>query len=86
MCRCSAAWYSSYASIIGFPLGLVLYYVLIRIVVLPRNPQQEIESGFDDRFLATSVGKSWVYIGNGERAGSAELGAVDNGSDFIARP
>ncbi|MGF7007887.1 NCS1 family transporter [Hoeflea sp. 108] len=79
-----AAWYSSYAFIIGFPLGLVLYYVLMKIVVLPRNPQQEIESGFDDRFLATSVGKSWVYTGNGDfqRAGSAELGAGDGREDM----
>ncbi|PQA72394.1 NCS1 family transporter [Brucella oryzae] len=58
-----AAWYSDYAFIIGFPLGLLLYYILMKIIILPGNPQLEIESGYSDEFLATSVGKSWVYIG-----------------------
>lgn len=72
-----AAWYSDYAFVIGFPLGLVLYYVLMKVFVLPGNPQQEIESGYSDRFLATTVGKSWVHVGNGsfQRLGAAELSA-----------
>ncbi|SFA60631.1 nucleobase:cation symporter-1, NCS1 family [Paracoccus halophilus] len=57
-----AAWYSQYAVLIGFPVGLLLYVLLMRAVVLPRHAQAEIESGFSDRFLATSCGKSWADI------------------------
>lgn len=45
-----AAWYADHAFIIGFPLGLVLYYVLMKTMVLPGNPQAEIESGFPTGF------------------------------------
>lgn len=70
-----AAWYSDYAFIIGFPLGLVLYYVLMKAFVLPSNPQQELSSGYSDRFLGTSVGMSWVHLGEGQfqRVATAEL-------------
>lgn len=57
-----AAWWSHYAVLIGFPVGLILYVLLMRAVVLPRHAQAEIESGFSDRFLATSCGKSWADI------------------------
>ena len=60
-----AAWYSQYAFLIGFPLGLLIYLVLMRAFVLPRHPQAEIESGYSSDFLATSEGRSWVYFGQG---------------------
>ncbi len=55
-----AAWFSQYAILIGFPLGLVLYLLLMKTMVLPRHRQAEIDSGFSDDYLATSVGLSWV--------------------------
>lgn len=61
-----AAWYSQYAFIIGFPLGLVLYIILMKVLVLPAHPQAETESGSLDQFLATSEGVSWVYLGGDE--------------------
>lgn len=57
-----AAWQSQYAVLIGFPVGLALYTLLMRAVVLPRHPQAEIESGFSDRYLATSTGREWSDI------------------------
>jgi NCS1 family nucleobase:cation symporter-1 len=60
-----AAYYSQYAFIIGFPLGLALYYVLMKAMILPSYAQAEIESGYSDRYLATSLAKSWVYLGQG---------------------
>ena len=60
-----AAWYSQYAFIIGFPMGLVIYLVLMKVMVLGSHPQQEIESGYSDEYLATSEGQSWVYLGQG---------------------
>ncbi|WP_146592275.1 NCS1 family transporter [Puniceibacterium confluentis] len=61
-----AAWYSQYAFIIGFPMGLVIYLVLMKVMVLGSHPQQEIESGYSNEYLATSEGKSWVYMGQGQ--------------------
>jgi NCS1 family nucleobase:cation symporter-1 len=49
------------AFLLGFPIAFVLYYVLMKFWVLPRYKQVEIESNFDDRYLATSVGLNWVY-------------------------
>lgn len=56
----------------------MLYHVLMKTLVPPGNPQQEIASGYADRFLATSVGASWVHLGNGrfERVALADLGSA----------
>lgn len=60
-----AAWYSQYAMLIGFPLGLLIYLVLMRVWILPQHPQAEITSGFSSDYLATSEGVSWVHGGGG---------------------
>ena len=62
----AAAWYSQYAVLIGFPLGLIVYLVLMRTLVLPAHPQAEITSGFSLDYLATSEARSWVYLGQGD--------------------
>ena len=49
------------AFILGFPIAFVAYYVLMRFWTLPRYEQAEIESGYDDQYLATSLGLNWVY-------------------------
>ena len=59
--------------LIGFPVGLVLYTVLMRTVVLPKHPQAEIDSGFSDRFLATSRGESWADIAGSQGASREDL-------------
>ncbi|MDB6176299.1 NCS1 family transporter [Paracoccus sp. Z330] len=56
-----AAWYSQYAILIGFPLGLVLYVLLMKFWILPAYPQAELQAEQDDAYLATSVGLSWSY-------------------------
>ncbi|WP_027170567.1 hypothetical protein [Mesorhizobium sp. WSM3224] len=80
-----AAYYSDYAFVIGFPLGVVLYYLLMKTLVLPTNPQQEIESGYADHYLATSVGKSWVHLGQGtfQRMSVSELGTASAGREDL---
>ena len=52
---------------IGFPLGFLLYLVLMRAMVLPRHWQAELAGGPDD-FLAASVGMDWVHLGGGRFA------------------
>jgi NCS1 family nucleobase:cation symporter-1 len=49
------------AFILGFPIAFVAYYLLMKFWILPRYRQAEIDSNFDDRYLATSVGLNWVY-------------------------
>jgi nucleobase:cation symporter-1, NCS1 family len=49
------------AFLLGFPIALVLYYLLMRFWVLGRYKQAETESNFSDDYLATSVGLNWVY-------------------------
>jgi len=49
------------AFLLGFPIAFVLYYVLMRFWIVSRYKQAEIESGHDDRYLATSLGLNWVY-------------------------
>jgi len=43
------------AFLVGFPIAFVLYYVLMRFWIVPRYRQAEIESGFSDDYLATSI-------------------------------
>ncbi len=49
------------AFLIGFPIAFVLYFVLMKLWVMPRYEQKEITSGHDDKYLATSLGLNWVY-------------------------
>ncbi|MTH79461.1 NCS1 family transporter [Paracoccus aestuariivivens] len=63
-----AAWWSAYAFVIGFPLGLVLYLALTRMLVLSRYPQAELAGRNDEHYLAASVGLDWVYVGQGRFA------------------
>lgn len=63
-----AAYYSAYAFLIGFPLGLIFYVVLMKVLVLTRFPQKEITSNYSDDYLATSKSFSWMYQGTGRFA------------------
>lgn len=63
-----AAWFSQYAFVIGFPLGLILHLLLMKLLVLKVYPQAEIKSGYSGDYLATSQGLSWVYTGHGQFA------------------
>jgi len=53
--------------------------------VLSAYPQAEITSGFDDRYLATSVDRNWVYApGTGfTRVATKDLGAAAGGREDL---
>ncbi|WP_374301391.1 NCS1 family transporter [Paracoccus sp. (in: a-proteobacteria)] len=63
-----AAWWSIYAFVIGFPLGFLLYLVLMKGLVLPRFGQAELAPRQSDDYLAASVGMDWVHLGGGRFA------------------
>lgn len=60
-----AAWWSVYAFVIGFPLGFLLYLVLMKWLVLPRYHQAELRWPGSNDYLAASVGMDWVHLGAG---------------------
>lgn len=63
-----AAWWSAFAFVIGFPLGFLLYLVLMKGLVLPRHRQAELIARGSDDYLAASVGMDWVHLGGGRFA------------------
>ncbi|QRN81404.1 MAG: NCS1 family transporter, partial [Nocardiopsis sp. BM-2018] len=56
----AALWQPDYAYVIGFPVAFAAYLLLMRTWILRRHPQAEIDDP-GDTYLATSVGRSWVY-------------------------
>jgi len=54
----SGAW----AFVVGLVGGFILYLFLMKVWVIPKYPQQELLSNFNDKYLATSVGMNWVFI------------------------
>ncbi|MFV0431101.1 MAG: NCS1 family transporter [Alphaproteobacteria bacterium] len=57
-----ALYFIQYAYIIGFPTALIIYYVLMKSWIMKKYPQAEVEEPLEEYYLATSVGKSWVFI------------------------
>ncbi|TCK03566.1 NCS1 family transporter [Marinobacterium mangrovicola] len=56
-----AILFLEYAYAVGFLSALLIYWLLMKTWIMPRYPQQEVNSGFDDQYLATSVGRNWVF-------------------------
>lgn len=77
-----ALWQLEYAYLVGLPVGMVVYLLLMKMWILPSHPQAEITSGYSDEYLATSVGKEWAYDGTGGvravAAGSAPAGVRED--------
>lgn len=61
-----ALYFLTYAYPVGFGAAFVVYLLLMKIWILPTCPQAEIDSGYSDDYLATSVGLNWVYTRDGE--------------------
>lgn len=51
-----------YSFIVALPIGLVLYYALMRFWILNRYKQKEAEEEKDEKLLATSVGRDWPIV------------------------
>ncbi|MES0885347.1 NCS1 family transporter [Roseibium sp. SCP14] len=50
-----------YAYVVGFPSALIIYFVLMKVWILPSYPQAEVVDPNDSEYLATSVNKNWVF-------------------------
>ncbi len=79
-------WQVDYAYVIGFPVAFGIYLGLMKAWILPHFPQAEIDAGHPDDYLATSVGKSWVYDAESRsfsRATTEELAGRATGREDI---
>ncbi|EXX87045.1 nitrate reductase [Paenibacillus darwinianus] len=54
-----ALMFMKYMYLVGFPAGFIAYYLLMKGWYLKRHKQAEIESGFSDDYLGTTVGRDW---------------------------
>ena len=54
-----ALYFFDYMYIVGFPSGFIAYYLLMKFWYLKRHKQAEVESGYSDEYLGTTVGKDW---------------------------
>jgi NCS1 family nucleobase:cation symporter-1 len=50
-----AVYFIEYMYLVGFPLGFICYYLLMKFWYLKKYPQKEIESNFSDEYLGTTV-------------------------------
>lgn len=57
----AALIFIEYAYVVGFPLAVIVYYLLMKFWILPKFPQKEVNAT-GEAFLATTVNKSWVYV------------------------
>ncbi len=74
-----ALWQLEYAYLVGLPVGFAVYLLLMKTWVMHAHPQAEVDSGFSEEYLATSVGQEWAYDGAGG------LHRVPAGSESRAR-
>ncbi len=56
-----ALWQLQYAYLVGLPVGFIVYFALMKLWILRKHPQAEVESQYDNNYLATSVGQEWAY-------------------------
>lgn len=55
-----AIYFLDYMYLVGFPLGMICYYILMKFWYLKKHPQKEIDSNYSEDFLGTTVGRDWV--------------------------
>nr|WP_298522323.1 NCS1 family transporter [uncultured Halomonas sp.] len=76
------AFYSgSWAFVVGFFSGAAIYFILMKLFVMPKYPQTECLDNDGENFLATSVGENWIYSEESklflrEKNGAAEQDAA----------
>lgn len=58
----TVAFYSGqWAFVLGFLLGALIYFLIMRLVVMKVYPQAECSGFISDEYLGTSVGCNWVF-------------------------
>ena len=55
-----AIYFIDYMYLVGFPLSMLLYFVLMKAWYLKKHPQVEVTSNFSDDYLGTTNGRDWI--------------------------
>ncbi|MCH4825358.1 NCS1 family transporter [Planococcus halocryophilus] len=58
-----AVYFIQYMYLVGFPLGVIFYYLLMKFWYLKKHPQKEVVSNYSDAYLGTTVGRDWEVEG-----------------------
>ncbi|KUJ81344.1 NCS1 family transporter [Ruegeria profundi] len=77
-----ALYFIQYAYVVGFPTAMVVYFILMKVWILPRHDQAEIKDPDDEKYLATSVNMNWVYT---SESGMQRVRTADIPADAVAR-
>lgn len=62
-----AIYFIEYMYLVGFPLGIILYYGLMKFWYMKKFPQAEVESNFSDEYLGTSANRDWIIIADSKQ-------------------
>lgn len=54
-----ALYFLDYMYVFGFPIGFIVYYILMKTWYLKKYKQAEVESGYSDEYLGTTAGRDW---------------------------
>ncbi|AJY48943.1 NCS1 family transporter [Halomonas sp. KO116] len=75
----TVAFYSEqWAFVLGFLLGALIYFVIMRLFVMKRFPQKECDEPIPDKYLGTSVGYDWVYSRENQNFKRVHFSELDN--------
>ena len=77
-----ALYFIQYAYVVGFPTAMVVYFILMKVWVMPAHAQAEVTDPDDQKYLATSVNLNWVYT---QGKGMERVKTADIPADAIAR-
>lgn len=66
-----------WAFVVGFVVGLVAYFVLMKFWVAKRYPQRELLTPDNESLLATSVGMNWSYDGENDSFHRTPINRLD---------
>ncbi len=72
----AALYFMEYMYLVGFPLGFISYYVLMKVWYLNKHKQAEIESNYSDEYLGTTVGRDWDVMHQNSPASSEHAASV----------
>lgn len=69
-----ALYFIDYMYLVGFPAGFIMYYILMKAWYLKKHKQVEVESGYSDDYLGTTVGRDWIIpLENDALAGKDQI-------------
>ena len=85
-----AVYFIQYMYLVGFPLGIIFYYLLMKFWYLKKHPQKEVESNYSDAYLGTTVGRDWEVEGLAEEQptskGDWELEDLNPATNDVVKP